>query len=180
DDKQMCFSHEQFVHLIRFLNKSSVDAIEISYGTMDYALNIFRGDLPVSLVMNHNKVFKTRNPFLSGFRKKVVIPFIRKRLLPFSPMYNLEYAILAKQYTNKPVISVGGFRSGREIEHAIREQEIDFVSLCRPFLREPDFATRLREDPLYTSKCTNCNYCAVMCDSEYETKCYKKNRDGNN
>ena len=88
-------------------------------------------------------------------------------------MYNLRYAVLAKQYTGKPVISVGGFRSLGEIDHAICREGIDFVSMSRPFIAEPAFVHLLRKDPGHISGCNNCNYCAILCDTEFQTQCHK-------
>ena len=38
---------------------------------------------------------------------------------------------------------------------------------------EPDFVKKIMIDRSHGSKCVNCNYCSVMCDTERETKCYK-------
>ena len=90
----------------------------------------------------------------------------------FKPMYNLEYAKLAKEYTNIPIILVGGFRSRKEVDFAIKKLNIDFVSLCRPFIAEPDLVQKMKDED-FISKCSNCNYCAIMSDSINKTKCYK-------
>ena len=89
-------------------------------------------------------------------------------------MYNLSYARLAKQHTSIPIISVGGFRSGRHLRAAIEEHGIDFVSLCRPLLCEPDFVLKVQQDDNYESQCHNCNRCAIMCDSGFATRCYRR------
>lgn len=180
DDYCPTFSKEQFINLIRFLDNKNISAIEISYGTMDYALNIFRGDMPVNLILAKNKVFKSEHKLSSHIKKSIIFPLIKRKLIPFSPMYNLEYASLAKQYSHIPIISVGGFRKREEMEFAIKNESIDFVSLCRPFICEPDFVIKIDARPDYTSKCQNCNYCAIMCDIQNVTHCYKTKRHGNN
>lgn len=172
DDLCPRFKKQQFINLIRSVNDLAVDAIEISYGTMDYALNIFRGDLPVNLILAKNPIVKTENKFAKFIFKAFVLPVLKFKLKKFSPNYNLESAVLAKVHTNKPVICVGGFRNFVEIESALYRQ-IDFVSLCRPFLCEPDFLKKIESNHNYESECTNCNYCAIMCDSDSPTKCYK-------
>ncbi len=174
DDYLKEFSQKQFINLIHFLDKQPVAAIEISYGTMDYALNIFRGALPDKEILLHNPIYNNSHKIVKLIWQNILFPLMKLRIKKFSSVYNLSYAETAKQYTQKPIISVGGFRSGKEMEDAIRQKGIDFVSLCRPFICEPDFAIKIIEDPNYTSTCTNCNICAIMCDSKSSTRCYKK------
>jgi 2,4-dienoyl-CoA reductase-like NADH-dependent reductase (Old Yellow Enzyme family) len=168
------FTLSHFVELIRFLNETGVSGIEISYGTMDNALNIIRGDLPVIPVLNHNPIYGAKNRIKRAITRSVILPYIKSTLKPFSPMYNLDYAALAKRLTDIPIITVGGFRSYNEMNYAITNGKTDFISMCRPLICEPDFIGKVMKDYSYQSKCKNCNYCAIMCDSKNITKCYKK------
>lgn len=171
DDLNPKFNQQKFIELVKFLDKQKVNAIEISYGTMDYALNIFRGDVPVNLILKKNPIYKSDNSIKKFVIKSLVFPVLKMKLKPFSPTYNLDYALIARKFTKIPVISVGGFRTGLEIGEAIKKG-IDFVGLSRPLICESDFVRKLEADIVYKSKCTNCNYCAIMCDTENRTKCY--------
>ncbi|MBN1699335.1 MAG: NADH:flavin oxidoreductase [Spirochaetales bacterium] len=167
------FGREQFIRLIRFLGRKQVAAIEISYGTMDRAFNIFRGEsIPTDTICTFNPRYTIKSGVGRYLWGKLAVPVLSIKFKPFSPMYNLPYAVVAKQYTDIPIITVGGFRKGEEISYAIEEQGIDFVSLSRPFLCETDFAQKVKNDRQYVSRCINCNTCAVMVDSPYPTKCY--------
>ena len=176
-DLRQGFTLQQFKNLIAFLDKIKVDAIEISYGTMDHALNIFRGDMPVDLILSVNPILKTTSKARKFFNKTMIKSWYRHKQKPFTPMYNLEYAKAAKQLTSIPIISVGGFRSGYEIEHVISSGYADFAGLSRPLISEPDFILKIKKDLTYQSACKNCNYCAIMCDSGQPTHCYKTKKE---
>jgi len=165
----------RFDQLIMFLNEKNFDAIEISYGTMDYALNIFRGELNLGLVFKHNPIFKTNSSIRKYFSELYLKTFISPKFIDFTPAYNLHFAERAKRLTSVPVISVGGFRSKNEIEHAIDNKLTDLIGLSRPLICEPDFVNKLlRSSDSYVSKCRNCNKCVFMCDSGKPTVCYSK------
>jgi 2,4-dienoyl-CoA reductase-like NADH-dependent reductase (Old Yellow Enzyme family) len=164
----------QFANLIRFLNSKRVAAIEISYGSMDYALNIFRGDMNLPLLWKHNPLFKTTSRLKRAFYAMYIRRYIMPKIQPYSSMYNLKYAEAAKGITDIPVISVGGFRSRNDMETVIAAKKSDLIGLSRPFNCEPDFARKLMQVDDYTSPCTNCNRCVFMCDAGQVTRCYSQ------
>ncbi|MDT8325452.1 MAG: NADH:flavin oxidoreductase, partial [Bacteroidota bacterium] len=172
-DAQPPFFPERFAALVRMLDRKRVAAIEVSYGSMDYALNIFRGGTPFSLALRHNPLFQTR----SRLKRTILTTFFNTRMLPvfrpFEPMYNLAYAAHAKTLTDIPVITVGGVRTRADMEAAIARGAADCVAMSRPFLREPDFALRLR-DGTASSACSNCNHCVLMVDAGLPTRCYQR------
>ena len=174
DDYCRPFTENNFINLIRYLDTQPLDGIEISYGTMDYAFNIFRGGHPVGLAFNVNPIFQSQPPWLNFIWKKAGVPFVKRKLKAYRPMYNLERAVLAKAHTSIPIIVVGGFRRLDECQKATG-LGIDFTSASRPFIADPEWAKRIMESPGHESICINCNWCAVMCDSGRPTKCYRKN-----
>ncbi|MHB9005002.1 MAG: oxidoreductase, partial [Coriobacteriia bacterium] len=138
------------------------------------ALNIFRGEVPFKVVLKHNPMFKTNNGIIGLLHNTLIYCLMRAKLKAFTPTYNLEYAKLAKGLTDIPIISVGGFRKGEEMRRCLENGSVDFVSMCRPFICEPDLVKKLEQDGNYSAKCLNCNICAIMCDSDQATQCYRR------
>lgn len=150
-----------------------VDGIVISYGTMEYAINIFRGDIPLKIAMKHNPLFNKYSNFSKWLWTKFYYPIYLKKIFPFKENYNVEMAKLIAESVDIPVLVTGGIRSKSSIENILKSK-IAAVSLCRPLICEPDLLTKLGGKDDYDFKCTNCNYCTMMCDSQSPTRCYRK------
>jgi 2,4-dienoyl-CoA reductase-like NADH-dependent reductase (Old Yellow Enzyme family) len=173
DDDRNGISEARLAALVDFLSAKRVAAIEISYGTMDHPLNIFRGrSVPIEAILRYNPRYGMPNGLARSLWKALAAPFVLSRIKPITPTYNLAFAEAAKRRTRIPIISVGGFRTGNEIEGALAGGKADFIGLCRPLLCEPDFVQKLKRDSAYVSRCISCNLCAVLCDTRYRTRCH--------
>lgn len=173
DDDRNGMSETRLVRLIHFLNTKKVEAIEISCGTMERPLDIFRGaSVPLDMILRCNPRYRIPGALRRSLWKTLAAPFILARTRPLTPTYNLHYAEMAKKHSEIPIISVGGFRSGGQIESSLADGKADFISLCRPLLCEPDFVQRLKENNSYVSRCVSCNVCAVLCDTRNPTRCH--------
>ncbi|MBN1577783.1 MAG: NADH:flavin oxidoreductase [Chitinispirillaceae bacterium] len=170
------FSPLRFGGLISFLDSKKIDGIEISYGTMGNALNIFRGtSIPLDDILDHDPVYRLNHRPARFLWKLFAAPVLAARVKRFHPMYNLSYAEMAKKrYTSMPVISVGGFRSSDELHRVIESGKVDFISMCRPFIAEPDIAGKMMHRTTYRSYCINCNRCAVTTGSDLPTVCRRR------
>lgn len=169
------FDEKKFSDLIAALGNKAIDGIEVSYGTMEHALNIFRSaSFPLNDILDHDPVYRRKNRIQRVCWKLFIVPFLALRLKRFSPCYNLNFAYLAKKHTKIPVISVGGFRTGREMHEALTMGKTDFISMCRPYIAEPDFTEKLIRNNEYQSLCTSCNRCAVTTGSPLPTICRRK------
>ena len=58
-----------------------------------------------------------------------------------------------------PVVLVGGLRSLDFIDRVLNGTKIDYVSLSRPLIREPDLIRRWQQGNTAPSRCVSCNSC---------------------
>jgi len=72
--------------------------------------------------------------------------------------YLLPLAEALRQRVHLPIILVGGMRSRATMERIIGEGLVDFVSMSRPLIREPDLPRRLRAGQA-AATCCSCNAC---------------------
>ena len=78
---------------------------------------------------------------------------------PDKEAYNLEPARRIKGAVVCPVMAVGGFRSYEVVERALKDYGIDYISMSRPLIREPDLANRWLRGDRSPAKCISCNGC---------------------
>ncbi len=75
--------------------------------------------------------------------------------------YNLSLALSIKEKVDCPVISVGGFRSFKIANQAIEKDGIEFISLARPLIREPDLPEKWKNNKTDKASCISCNKCFI-------------------
>jgi 2,4-dienoyl-CoA reductase-like NADH-dependent reductase (Old Yellow Enzyme family) len=73
--------------------------------------------------------------------------------------YFRSYAEALKEHVSIPVILVGGLRTPSVMEKLIEDGVADLVSMCRPFIREPQLIKRWKDGDLAKAKCISCNKC---------------------
>lgn len=179
DDNTPGIRIEDTIKTVKCLEDLGIDAVEISYGTMEYALNIIRGACPVELVLRINPLFNKIPRVLQGIWKAFRADAYKARFYPFEEKYNAKAAARIKQNTTLPVITVGGIRSLRGMTECLVRDGLDAVSLCRPLICEPDLPIKLQTGMSLHSACTNCNDCTIYCDSPHPLRCYRRNERGN-
>lgn len=57
------------------------------------------------------------------------------------------------------LILVGGIRSPISADNILQKREVDFISLSRPLIYEPDLPNRWKSGDLTPAKCISCNSC---------------------
>jgi 2,4-dienoyl-CoA reductase-like NADH-dependent reductase (Old Yellow Enzyme family) len=64
-----------------------------------------------------------------------------------------------KKMSKVPVILVGGIRSYLLAERLVDEGVMDYIAMCRPFIREPMLIARWQSGDLRKATCISCNGC---------------------
>jgi 2,4-dienoyl-CoA reductase-like NADH-dependent reductase (Old Yellow Enzyme family) len=85
---------------------------------------------------------------------------VRAGVLPgVDEAYFRPLAQKARSATRLPILLVGGIRSRQVMDEILDAGDADFISLCRPFICEPDLPNRMRLGGQEESACISANYC---------------------
>lgn len=174
DDNTPGIRLENTIRTVKKLESSGVEACEISYGTMEYALNIIRGAWPIEAALRINPLFNRLPAIALGFWKLFFLKSHLRRLIPFGQNYNLAAAVEIKKNTGLPIITVGGLREMQAMSDCVSKHGLAAVSLCRPLVREPDLPSKFLRGASASSECTQCNLCTIYCDSDQPLSCRAK------
>ncbi len=73
--------------------------------------------------------------------------------------YYLDAARMYKERISVPLMLVGGIRSLSVAERLVRDNLADYVSLCRPLIREPNLINRWKSGDTRKAECLSDNLC---------------------
>jgi 2,4-dienoyl-CoA reductase-like NADH-dependent reductase (Old Yellow Enzyme family) len=154
----------------KWLVELGIDAIEISCGSSVFTpFSTVRGDVPLKECLE----------YLSWWKKPVAKMIIKKFVgkYQFEKPYNLEAAKAIKPFLGDvPLILVGGIRRASEMEQIIENKYADFISMSRPFIREPNLVKNIQDNGDYQAQCVSCNRCTAAVFSDLlPIRCYNKN-----
>lgn len=151
----------------KWMIELGVDAIEVSCGSGMFSyMNMCRGKVPAEEILEFLPTWK--KPVAKSMFKKMIGKF------GFEKPYNLDAAKDVRKEIGKfPLIIVGGMRKVSDLEEIISENYADFISLSRPFIREPYLVKNIK-DGAKQVKCISCNRCLAAINSNLPTACYVK------
>ncbi len=171
DNRKNGMNLQSSVEICRRLEAAGCDAIEVSCGTVQDGMNTMRSKL-----MPMDAVFRYREPCASfpKLLNKIALPaanLINPLLRQPKPLenFNVDNASEIKKNVSIPIIVVGGIHKVSDMEKILTEGKADFISMCRPFICEPDLAAKLKNGQA-EAKCIMCNFCGLVIEKE-PTKC---------
>ncbi len=167
DNRKGGMNVQDAVLICKRLENAGCDAIEVSCGTVQDGMNTMR-----SKKMPMDAVFKYREPCASfpAWLTKIALPaanLINPLLKQPTPLenFNVENAEKIKKNVSVPVIVVGGIHKTEDMQRILADGKADFVSMCRPFICEPDLAKKLKNGQ-EQAKCLMCNYCGLVIEKD--------------
>lgn len=83
----------------------------------------------------------------------------------------IDYAARIKEAVDVPVMVVGGIRKYEMAEEVIKSGSGDLISMCRPFIREPDLVSRWESGDTAPSTCISCDGCLTVTTRREKLRC---------
>jgi 2,4-dienoyl-CoA reductase-like NADH-dependent reductase (Old Yellow Enzyme family) len=159
---------ELAAHYARRLAEMGVDAVEISSGSTFYSfMDMCRGRVPVQELVD-----------TMPFWKKPIAKIKLSRMAGKYDLvegYHLEAAKVIKPVLGDiPLLLVGGMRRVKHMEEILEKGYADFISMSRPFVREPFLVKRIQAGKTDHASCVSCNKCLAAIANRRPLRCYNK------
>lgn len=149
-----------------WLVRLGIDGLEVAAGTVTYSnMDMWLGQVPL-------------NEYVSS------LPFWKKPIgrLMMQPMvgkynlregWNLEAVKMIKPIMDGiPLFLVGGMRRVEHMEEILQNGDTQFISMCRPLIREPLLVKKIEQGETKVASCISCNKCVGAVPNELPVRCY--------
>jgi len=73
--------------------------------------------------------------------------------------YFRDLATAVKKVVSIPVMAIGGIRTLKTAQDIVNSGQADMISMCRPFIRQPDIVSKWQQDPASQAECISCGRC---------------------
>ena len=151
-----------------WLRQLDIDGVEISRGASNYSfMTMCRGDVPTAELVQG----------LSWWKKPLGRLMIGKLegKYDLEEGYNLEPAKRIKPALgDTPLLVVGGMRTVSHMEKIVKNNDADFISMSRPFIREPFLVKKIKQNNMKKVSCVSCNKCLAAMANGIQVYCYHK------
>ena len=88
----------------------------------------------------------------------------------------IDYAARIKESVDVPVMVVGGLRKLDMMADVVKSGKGDLISMCRPFIREPDLISRWMTGDTAPSTCISCDGCLRATTRREKLRCVQETR----
>jgi 2,4-dienoyl-CoA reductase-like NADH-dependent reductase (Old Yellow Enzyme family) len=145
-----------------------IDGVEVSCGTSNYSyMNMCRGDVPTD-------EFLKALPWWQKPMGRLMIGKLEGKF-DLEEGYNLAAARMIKPVLgDTPLFLVGGMRTVAHMEEVLENNYADFISMSRPFIREPFLVNKIKEGKMDRVSCVSCNRCLAAVPNDIPIYCYHK------
>ncbi len=141
---------------VTMMDNAGLDAIELSAGLM-------------------SPKAESAARYVGVTRKRALQDKLLHRVLaaPVKEAYYREEARRHRATARGQTILVGGVRTIELMNEVIEDGSADFVSLARPFIREPDLVRQIEAGRTGMVDCVSCNIC-LMHEGSVALKCWRE------
>ena len=161
---------DESIRIAELFQKAGFNALEVSCGGISDGFNAVRTTAIPTEALIGLIPWNQSLPILVKAIFKVTFPLLVKMHTPLHN-FNVEAAAEIKKRVDIPIIVVGGIRKLADAEDIVEKKKADFVSMCRPFIIEPNIANKFKSGKQLESRCIDCGYC-LMGVMGQQLRCY--------